>query len=755
LTWTPPAAAQFGEQVVGVSVGTYAPGAPLPISIEFANLTGIRAVTVAYRLFGQGTYTLREMQIAGNTARYLVPPDELRPAILEYWFRFVRSDAGGDSTYPVPEPETQPLTADLTPVQTDIAGLTILSPEPGEHLNRDELLISFSVDPADTAIDPGRTRVLADGNDLSEKMLITDGLFILRPENAGYTPDGGSHTITVELYDANGDMISRKAWNFFVRGSMESDEALTLRSREWETTGTLRMETRNETVADRVIPYNRATLDAGATNGTFNIDGHLHLTGEEKDTRQPQNRFFIGAESPWVNLGFGDTYPVMPDMIISGKRVRGFTGTVSAGFFGFDLVAGDVTRAVERDSLGTFSRNMLILRPSFKFGNSVWGFTALHSKDDVASIAHGGAPEENLVAATDLTLSFDRKNIELRGQAGVSLYNSNIRGGNITDARIDSIFSDSTYESFSADDLRTARDILSRFITVNENLVPLGVKDFPTLSYEGTLAVNYAPNNFSFSYMRHGASYESFGQPFFRKDIRGFSMNDRLLLAQNRLLLSGGFERLQDNTAGNRAAVTTYTTLSGGVTYLSRNDVPNITLGLSSLGTLNPLDPDSVNGIDDNTLRFMLQLSRQVDLGARHFASLTMSTSGRDDRTWRQLDSRNTSVSLNVVTAYSIPLRTTVSAMFFSTKIDAAGSPSTELNYSILAFAAQYRLAEDRLVLNSTVSPALGDIRRTFVNGGARYYFMNNLSLEGLMNLYVNRGAGTDVIWSFILRADV
>ena len=41
-------------------------------------------------------------------------------------------------------------------------------------LRRDDLLISFSVEPADTTIDHPRTRVLVDGDDLSGKLLIAD-----------------------------------------------------------------------------------------------------------------------------------------------------------------------------------------------------------------------------------------------------------------------------------------------------------------------------------------------------------------------------------------------------------------------------------------------------------------------------------------------------------------------------------------------------------------------------------------------------
>ena len=219
--------------------------------------------------------------------------------------------------------------------------------------------------------------------------------------------------------------------------------------------------------------------------------------------------------------------------------------------------------------------------------------------------------------------------------------------------------------------------------------------------------------------------------------------------------MSAGLERLRDNTAETKAATTTYTTASGGVSWLSRNDVPNISVGLLSSTNRNPLDPASVYSVDDNTLRFMLQLSRQIVLGARHFASAGFSVSRRDDNTSRQLDSRNTSLSLSVVTSYDSPLRTTVSAMYFSTGIDAPGGTPADIAYAILFFGGDYRLMEGRLIVNAAVSPTLGDISRTLAGGGARYQFTPALSLEGKLDLYFNDAADTDVIWSLVLRAGV
>lgn len=787
--FAPVARAQFSEQILKVTTGTYAAGTPLTVTVDFMNLTGIGSVDIYYRLFGQGTYTRREMEIRTNSAVYAIPPGELQPAILEYYFVIHRSDNRPEESYPVLNPEAQPLTADLGPSIPEARGITVLSPEPGEHVNRDDILISFSLMAGDSVIDGDLTRIYLDDEDLTAKRFVSDDLFILSPETAGFSVDGGTHTVRVVLFDRDGNLFSEKTWDFFVRGARLADARGPGETHEWTARSSVRLESRNETVSDVVTPYNRATVDVRATDGRYVVTGSAHLTNEEKDTRQPQNRFYIGAESPWVKLGYGDTYPVMPDMIISGKRVRGFNGSLSAGFFDFDVVAGDIARSVEGDTIRTFpadslpfvdlgngsyapydttvipntwaqyrpgtpDRNLLILRPSFRFGSGVFGLSALHSKDDISSVRTGRAPEENLVVGSDLALSFDRRNIELRTQAAFSLYNGNIAGGTISDEKIDSIFADDRYESFSRSDLVDARDFFSRFITVNENFVPLGAKNVPTLSWEGNLSVNYEPNVFSFTYLRHGASYESFGQPFYRKDIRGVSVNDRLKLADNRLQISAGFESLKDNMAETKAATTTFTTVSGTVTYLSRSDVPNITVGVLSLSNTNPLAPDDISARDDNTLRFMAQLSRQFNAGGRHFASLTLSTSNRDDATARNLDSRNTSVSLNVSSNYGASVQTTVSAMYFSTELDLPGSASRDLDYTILLFSSRYRTPGNRLLLNATVSPTLGDISRTLLDGGAQYFFIPMVSLEGKLSVYINDGSDSDVIWSFILRAD-
>ena len=82
------ATAQLSDRVLRAAAGEYRPGSPLPRTIEFTSASGIRAVRASYRLFGEATWTVREMQLVGSSASYAIPADELRPSVLEYYFTF-------------------------------------------------------------------------------------------------------------------------------------------------------------------------------------------------------------------------------------------------------------------------------------------------------------------------------------------------------------------------------------------------------------------------------------------------------------------------------------------------------------------------------------------------------------------------------------------------------------------------------------------------------------------------------------------
>ncbi|MBI4547956.1 MAG: hypothetical protein HY707_08250, partial [Ignavibacteriae bacterium] len=778
--------AQISNRISKVDIDPYRPGDPLSMRVDLIDASNVERVEIAYRSFGRRDFTRNEMQLTASTATVSLPAPTLAPPFLEYYFLIYDHGVSTPETFPQEHPEENPFRFTLQEDTLHSEEIIILSPEQNEHIRNEDVLIAFTVVSTDTLIDKGATKIFLNDGDISRGMVVSDNLFVVKPDNLSISLSNGSHTIRVDLVDKQGKLYRSHMWQFSVSGAVEPIAKRETASRLYATS--IQLETRHEDIANQSTPYNRAGITASGNYDQFRLKGRLFVTNEEKSIRQPQNRYFIGVESPWINVGYGDSYPEFPDLIMNGKRVRGLTGNLMLSSFHLDVTKGDILRRIEsdtiktfpRDSLfveqsrdstaaygiydetsvperwakfryGTFDRNVTVVRPSFGKEGSRLSFTYLKSSDEVSSIRYGIKPQENILFGIDLLLSFDRRNFEITGQAAISATNKDISKATFSDSDIDSIFKDPTYSESDREDIRTVRDILSRFITVNQHLIPLSFKNLSTLAYEGGLTLNYFNNHFKFMYLRRGNSFESFGNPYLRTDVVGFNVFDRLRLVKNRLSLSAGYERLRDNTAENKPATTTSQTVNVSVSYVSPTEFPNVTLGYILAANENKIHNDSLFAIDDRTYRLLVQMSREFTAHARHNASISFSTSTRNDQTLKNLNTRSTMITLSNVSQFKIPLQTTFSITIYLSKFSASGpsgvANSTRFNYTSIYTQAQYRLMEEKLRLSGSVSPTFGDIKRTLIDTGVQYFFLQNLSTLARLSLYFNENTPNSTLW--------
>lgn len=792
------ASAQISDKVSRVTVGTAAAGEPLTFQADLLQPDVIERVDLAYRPLGQTDFRAMEMVMAGNSATVTLPGSVTSSPSIEYYLILTIRGKEAQETFPIENPTQQPLRVDLQPASSMRNRIVILSPDRDERITKEDLLITFSLLNVDTTVDRAATRILIDGADLSSLAVSAGDLYVLKPENMAVPLESGVHSVSVVLRDRQGNPVDSTRWAFTITGGLLMP--VPMAKSPWLYNGSVQLETRNENIQKEVTPYNRATVDASGSYDLFRAKGHLYVTNEEKDTRQPQNRYFIGGESPWLNIGYGDNYPVFPDLIMNGRRVRGVTGNLTLNKFNLDITHGDIIRRIESDTIrtfpqdslaaeqarnpglypglydpatsrwaffssGTFNRDLTVIHPSFgeREGSHI-GFTYLKSSDDIGSIRYGVRPQENVVFGSDLFLTYDRHRVEFSGQAAFSGTNDDITGGTFSNAQIDSLYAD--YSESQRTTIRRLRDFFSRFITVNQNLVPLGEKGVPTLSYETALSLNYLNNYFKAGYLRHGDSYESFGQTFLQPDIQGFNISDRMRLVESQLMLTGGFERLQDNTASTKPATTTSMTVNGGVSYYPRTELPSMTLSYVYVSNDDGRDlSDSVWAISDRTNRVFVQLGKSFMYGIRQNALLSVSTSVRDDRTIRNRDTKNTGITLSDAGTFTIPLQVSMSITYNSSKFvtsdSSRGLAPVTLAYTTIYANGEYRAVQDMLRLTLGVSPTFGDLQRTLIDAGAQYYFIKNVSARLQFSLYLNNKlfntstTSNDIIWGIVLHADV
>jgi hypothetical protein len=776
--------------VASVTPSVAPPKAPVTLRVALQQGETIQKVYLAYRSFGSGDYARIEMDIVGNTAAATLPAQVVLPPFVEYYIVLLNR-AGGLESYPLGEgvdpfetPPGKTLQLRVSAEAESDAQIVFLSPEAGTRISAEDVLISVSLLRADSIVVKRATQVFLDGVDITPGAVISDDILVVVPENAGLTIRPGAHRLTVRLFNREGRLHRSASITFNVTGAGVS---MAQPTDAWRYTTSIQLESRHETIGALGTWYNRGSILFAGSGGDWRFNGSAFVTSDEKANRQPQNRYYASVESPWLRVGYGDAYPSLPNLIMSGKRVRGLVSSVRLDWFGVDLAIGKTTRAIEgallesigsdtlasaqqadptaayapindttwgKFSYGTFSRNLFVVRPSFGSGED-WqiGFTWLKSKDNTSSIRYGIRPQENLVLGTDLVARFDERRIEIAGQGAFSAFNSDISSGTFTDADIDSLFEDEAKRN----EAREVRDILSKFITVNENLSPLSLSKLATAACDASLTLNYFDNSFKFAYIFRGSDYNSFGQTYLRKDIRGITITDRVRLAENSVFATAGIEMLKDNTSKSKIATTSFTNFNLAVSYFPGAEYPSATLGYGLFSSKNYLGGNSLYAIDDVTNRFFVQSTYDFRASAQHTASFNLAVSDRKDYSSRQYNVRNVTAAFGLNTKYSIPLQTNVD---FSINVNtlpasATQNSSGQFNYATLSAGAKYILVQDVLFFMASASPSFGDFKRTAWDTNIEWVAMQAMTVELQFAFFNNHGFANDTIWSLRYRYDI
>lgn len=731
------------------------------------------------------------MLLAGSSASVTISAQYVIPPYIEYDI-FVQLSSGRTETYPIENAEATPLKATVKPVDPKSLEVRLLSPEQGETVSSEELVIAVSLFYASDNVKRKATKLFLNGVDVTAQAVFSDDVILYSPANFSRPLNLGVQFLRVELYDNSGSLYHTVESNF----SLSTAAAIAAQESRMRFGVSGQAEFRNENVASNTNTFIRGQLQATGAYRSLNFGSNIFMTNEEKSERQPMDRFMAYGDLDFFRVQVGDAFPKFPSNIVSGKRVRGVSANLFLKFFNVDVAYGQTMRSVDGVVLadttfadtnaakarpvntllksgtkyslfspGTFSRDFFAIRPSFGSGeNFQLGFTYLKSKDKVGSITYGLTPQENLVMGTDLLIAFDEQRFRLDGQASLSVTNRDISRGSFNDADYALIAGPNGQHQDQVDDIKSATKIVGQFITVNENLFPLNPvgTGLPGVAYEGALTLNYFNNLIRAQVYQRGNAYLSFGNEYLQADIQGLSLSDRIRMFQNRVLVSLAYEQRKDNTAQTKVATTTYGNVNGSLTVFPAANLPSFTVGYGILTRKSDASPtDSLQKLyvaDDQTGRVSLQVNYDFTLGARHNLSVGANLSSKTDNTFYKRDQKNNSYFGSLTTFFRIPLQTTLSFNTNMTQSSQLASTSLanvaaiDFNLTAISLNAQYRLLEDKLRLASTVSMSTGDLKRTLIQAGADYSVSVNHSFALQDDYIVNTGYTNDNIASLIYR---
>lgn len=773
--------AQPSDVVSRIEIKQAIANQPIEIRAELFNVSEVSTLFIAFRAFGETEFTRREMEIRGSAAIGIIPAEFAIPPSVEYYLLISTVD-GDLKTFPFGSPgQTLPERINIQAKTDKQDDVLILTPSEGERVTSDEFLITLSFINAGVDVDIKGTKIFLGSEDVTQYALFAEDLIIFSGYNYPERIPNREHLIKIEIYDTLGNLKSTSMRSF----TIISSSYLLAREDQFNYKIDLKGETRNENFNDETTWYNNIDARFNGNYNNINFDAKVYATSEEKSYRQPQNRYSAKVNTDWFNLAFGDSYPVYPELILSGKRVRGFDAGINIGFFSLQASYGQINRDIEgtllqtypvdsttallqsdvieidetkygrpfgRVALGEYSRNLLAVRPAFKAGETFqFGLTFLKSGDDKNSIEFGKKPKENLVLGTDMRLRFDRNRIEINGEAAMSFLNSDITTGTLTDAQIDTVFGGNGPIDIDPDIVKNFKTVFGKFMDINQFFGPWNPEELSSLAAEASLGLNYFNNNLRAKYIYRGNDYNSFGQSYLRTDVAGFNIVDRIRMLDNKVFLSLGYERLKDNLQETKNATTTFQTINSSISIYAGEGIPNFTIGYTRYDNSNELNTtDSTylsSAIDDGTNKFYAQISHNFVWQIPHKANLYLSTSKREDNSLRNNNTSNFSVSLNIRSEWNNFFTTHSGVTYYTSE-----STALPYEYSTIFFGVGLMLLENMLDLTATVSPSFGDFERQAFDLIANYRVIENLSLSLQVRFYRIPDVSTNSIVGLITR---
>jgi len=676
--------------------------------------SGLYNIRLFYRQFGEDDYQVIRMQRDGYLYYASLNTGKITSGQMEYYIGF-ENGAGVVETLPEESAQMNPyvvhVTASNQTPTEEIVEILILAPEPDEVVPNNEVAIVASFLSEDARIDYSKTKLIVDGNNVTNLAEISDGIIIYSPDEVRR----GAHNIELTVYDNSDNILGKKEWSFRASGSIEPSGGFTVK-------GSYFLEDRYKNVAQSDDNFFRTGGELYGKYENLDYRARLVISTEEANDRQPVNRYSAQLRynfSDWnrIYLNGGDFTPHYNPLTLQDKRVRGIQAGIAMGFFTFDFVSGQINRGIEgitsSDSLnvtgtgqdttiytsipqgGIYEQNILAFRPGFRFGEHVsWNLNLINSKEEENSIEKGGGNvKEALIVGTDLNLNFDHKRIIFDASVQASVNNSDAGGEEVTYDDLVKMDSSSFADNSTAE---AAYNFLEStgFLSLTGGLNP-----YPSIAMQFETRLRYFGNYLRIKYFDIASEFESPGNPYLLKDISGFHIMDNIRLVDNQVYFNVHFRNYTNNKSEDELA-TNHSEIGASVSYYPRNNYPSLTIGYSNINRSNdvPVQTDTtVNRYlfreDNSTKRLSFNTSYNFDFqNIKNTISLNITNYAREDNINENNQSDFTLFGFGLRNKFSFPLVTTIN---YSQTESIFGTGDTEASTKIqrIFLAGEYKLA--------------------------------------------------------------
>ena len=416
----------------------------------------------------------------------------------------------------------------------------------------------------------------------------------------------------------------------------------------------------------------------------------------------------------------------------------------------------------------------------------------------------GNTPQDNIVVGSDIRMSLFKRKITMEGSWAFSMLNRDIWDGAISLAEMDTLIDEDVDNKIAGElDLGQFPDPADyeNIFVINQNMVPLapidptqvednlvkGLLSMPSLSYHLKTTANLLNNRFALEYLTVGPEFNSLGNPYIQKNIRQYTVSDRIGFFRNRFLLNLIYKHQDDDILRMVTDVTTTNTITANVGIYPGSGLPSIMVGYRSEDRDNGKDNfDTVrtdleaNWIELEDLRLWTNTTN-ISLGISHrlnvsgfsnsisvnYISLDREDQFEDRPMWPYYDinfngdtlfvdssfvSPNLTsdvINISLITDYPFPLKTTVILSLNNSTFGMKGDGDIyyygDQGITNFTLNGTYDMFKGRLKLlggfDYTIGSGNEEFSRTGVRGGFNYRFTDVLRIRfdgGLRSKKIN-----------------
>lgn len=653
-------------------------------------------VVLFYRMQGESNFRSLRMRQEGMLLISEINSAKLYPGNLQYYFAY-QDSYGGVNYLPATSPEQNPFQLKILPAKSDISASgdslfmpLLLTPNPGDVVESDELLIAFSI-PFELNPDELSYKLFIGGVDVTRVMTREGNLLSFSPK----TIRSGLHNAELKIFNSNGKIVGQNQVSFRVSGKPSKQKGFDSNTRIF-------FDNRYRNIQETSDNSYRGGVRFNGSYKKFDIRAHALISSEENYSGQPVNQFaaqvsYIFNERNAIYFKAGDFSTNYDQLSFWEKRIRGIGVGFRTSYFDFDYSTGQNFKAVKGaiDTSGTISRygtyeqSFTSFRPQFNFGRHFsWAFNLVNSKDDPNSADYAANAKEALVVGSSMALNLHKKRIIFKGSFQGSIQNVNAGADKID---FDSLANDYNLEGSERDQAESFVNFLDKtnFLSLTEGLSP-----FPSIAMQFETQIRYFGQDLRATYKRIDGNFTSPGNPYLQKDIAGFYISDNIRLLENQVLLNLYYNAFAENLSKDDAK-TNNRSLGGSISYFPFSKLPSITLSYGNQTRNNNITDTSstvMNMEDNRHQRFGVSSSYNFNTAnIRNTIMFNASKFQHTDEIYQDRESDLVLFSVGIRNRFEFPLTTKLNYSQSGTNIG-GGSTKTNTDIQTIQFSTDYTI---------------------------------------------------------------